>query len=292
MSNAIKTTNVCRPCGSGSTWGPADCRNYLGNEWTYIGEAPCNYDCIVAGASPGTSAKCQMTSYRGERRQCCLNGSSVTGTCDPTYNIFSPECDEVYMEHCRSRNNIVGDERCVKWATVKPTRAFPLLRDFCTRNPNAKECIEWCKNMASTGNSVCDTIYNTWCARPENKTAPICACINSPLQSSDININPKCNDKNCIMNGYLTQNMINTNCPDITNCNIQTTIVNSGIQLTNLNIDQKCGGKETQNTTYVDEPPAAPPQIYNYWLILIMIIVMAVVVCIIYLVQKNIRSRI
>lgn len=252
MSNEIRSTNRCRPCGSGSTWGSGDCSDVFGPGWSYIGENSCNYDCIVAGASPGTSARCQMTSYTGTPSECCINGRSTTGACNPIYTLTSANCDDSLISYCSQGARIAADPICLRWRDNRPSSAYRLMANYCSNDPRHPECLNWCKRLAANKDGFCDSIYNSWCNVHPND--PICTCIKSPLQDPKIGLNPKCNDKKCIDTGYLTQNMINTNCPDITNCSIQPLITNSGVQVTGINIDQKCGNNNATNDAAVTNP--------------------------------------
>lgn len=125
-------------------------------------------------------------------------------------------------------------------------------------------CKSWCRNHTN----LCDTIVNNFCKLQPND--PYCACINSPAQKTGA-VNPKCVDKNCITTGYLTSPMKDTNCPSIINCNIKTTLENSGVILSyNVPIQQNCGdtsgsvkpntpGTGTSTVTNVIKPVAAAP---------------------------------
>ena len=125
-----------------------------------------------------------------------------------------------------------------------------------------------CKSWCSNNNNLCDQIVNNFCKSQPND--PYCSCINSPAQKTGA-VNPKCVDKKCITSGYLTSPMKDTNCPSIINCNIKTTLENSGVILSyDVPMQQNCGGTSgtkqntpgagTSTVTKVIKPvPVVPP---------------------------------
>src|ERR1700758_5559631 len=110
----IKIAPPCGACGSGASWGPGNCTNAFGNEWDYVGENGCNYNCIVGGIFPGTQAQCQMTRYLADQTKCCL-GTNSSGTCNPAWTISSGQCDSALSAYCSQGNNIVSDPKCKNW---------------------------------------------------------------------------------------------------------------------------------------------------------------------------------
>lgn len=277
MIGEVLSTGLCRPCGSGNTWGPGDCRDYFGREYSYIGENSCNYDCKVAGVSPGTSARCQKTSYGGLKKDCCLDGKSRSGSCDPNFNTSSPSCDEVFIQHCSTGNNIITDDRCIRWQNSRNHIAFPIMKKYCESNPGISECVTWCRNNSG----VCDDVYTRWCVNNDNL---LCACINSPLQK--IGANPRCNDKLCINHGIITKNMIDSKCPSVIDCSIQVPMKNSGAQLVNINIDQKCSDNSVnsaiQSTSNITQDTNMDDMFIFFGILLILLFVLFISLVIYY----------
>lgn len=285
MSGQIRTTGRCRPCGSGGSWGPGDCRDIFGDEWDYIGENGCNYDCKVAGASPGTQARCQMVRYNGNQTACCF-GNTTTGTCNPSHNVTNPQCDRIYANYCAQGDRIIRDPKCLNWRNVRPDASRATIQNYCVANLDAIECRQWCKQKSDSGDGVCDGAVSAWC--DSNPSDPYCACIKSPLMDPKFGINPKCNDRKCIDTGYITQNMKNTNCPDITNCDVQTKMLNSGVQLAGVTVNQNCG-KPTETTPTAKDtiPKQGMFAINTQWLIVIIFLFICVIAVIFITVRVN-----
>lgn len=249
MSGEIRTTSKCEPCGSGGSWGPGDCTNAFGNEWDYAGENGCNYDCKVSKIFPGTTAKCRHVRYNADKTSCCI-GSPSGGSCNPNWQPGNGQCDAELTKYCSIGDRLINDGACVSWRNQRPDATKQLMFNYCKDRLDKQECREWCK----ANGGICDTSVTNWCK--SHPTDPYCSCIMSPLQDPKFGINPKCNDRKCIDTGYITQNMQNTACPDITNCEVQTKLLNSGVSLAGVTINQSCGSGNTGTDTETNDAPA------------------------------------
>ncbi len=248
MSGEIRYSSACGACGP-AVKAVASCVGEFGDEWEYTDYGSCNdcgFNCVSFGAlgtacTAGTRAKCKHISYLGNKTSCCLgDGPGIAKyTCNPAYTVSNPVCDDTYATYCAAGDRIIKDPKCVNWRNIRPAQSAQTLQQYCTKHLGAQECREWCKAQADAGNGVCDVDVQSWCN--SHPSDPYCACIKSPLQDPRYGINPKCNDRKCIDGGYITQNMRNTNCPDITNCEVQTAMMNSGVQLSGVTINQSCG---------------------------------------------------
>lgn len=126
---------------------------------------------------------------------------------------------------------VPGSATCTSAITANCTSQAGLSTAFCQ---------SWCKDNPA----ICDTAVNTWCNT--HPTDPYCSCLKSPAQVKGI-INPKCVDQKCITGGYLTTDMINSNCPSVVTCTIKNSLTNSGVIISNeVPITQNCG-----NTTII-----------------------------------------
>jgi hypothetical protein len=248
MSGEIKYTSSCGACGP-AVQAIASCTSEYGDEWDYDGHGSCDqckFNCVSFGllgtaCTAGTKAKCKHISYLGEKTSCCLgNGPGIAKyTCNPSYTAANDECNSVYADYCATGDRIISDPKCVNWRNMQPAASQQILQNYCVQNVNNPSCREWCKSRADAGDGVCDVNVQKWC--DEHPSEPYCSCVKSPLADPKFGINPKCNDRKCIDTGYITQNMRNTNCPDITNCDVQSKLLNSGVQLTGVTINQSCG---------------------------------------------------
>ena len=239
MSGEIRTVPKCEPCWGGSTWGQRDCTNNFGAEWDYINPTDCNYNCKVGSILPGQQAQCRMNRYNGDKKICCLGSGNPGGTCAPGATVSSGGCDDILSTYCASGNLIFTDPACAGWTNQRPAATKLLQRTYSLGHLESPWAQTWCKQQSAAGDNVCDIAVQDWCAT--HATDPFCACVKSPLQDPHVGINPKCNDRACINTGYITQNMAKTACPDLTNCTVQANIVNSGIQLAGVSINQSCG---------------------------------------------------
>jgi hypothetical protein len=82
----------------------------------------------------------------------------------------------------------------------------------------------------------------------------------SPLSDPKYGVNPKCFDKNCVAGGYMTTSMLAASCPNIVNCDVQAQLLNSGVSLSGLTINQNCGSADSvvgAATSSVTTPTAA-----------------------------------
>jgi hypothetical protein len=82
------------------------------------------------------------------------------------------------------------------------------------------------------------------------------------------------------MGGYLTQNMRITPCPDVTNCTIQAKILNSGIQVANMTLDQRCGDAAAAEVDPADAAWGEELQDNMLLLFIVLIVLLAVIIMI------------
>lgn len=274
MSGEIRYTSACGACGP-AVQDKASCVGEFGDEWAYSDYGSCGdcqFNCVDFGllgtaCTNGAKAKCKHISYLGDKTSCCLGrgpGSNAKNSCNPTYNISNPECDQTYATYCSTGDRIITDSICKNWRNIRPQQSRQILQNYCTTHLDDPACRTWCKSIADGGDGACDAAVQEWCnSHPDD---PYCTCIKSPLQNPKYGINPKCNDRKCIDTGYITANMRNTYCPDITNCDIQAQMANSGVQLTGVTINQNCGkntpvpapvmqGSVSSNSTSTQVPP-------------------------------------
>lgn len=128
-------------------------------------------------------------------------------------------------------------------------RCEATMLDYCTvaGGMGTPQCQSWCR----ANPAKCDNAVIKYCA--SNPTDPFCTCILSPAQTKGL-VNPKCIDRKCLDTGYVTSNMLSTNCPSMVTCSITAALANSGLILSNtIPIQQNCG-----NTTVVAPPPVKP----------------------------------
>ncbi len=258
MSGEIRYTSACGACGP-AVQARVSCTGEFGDEWGYDSYGSCgdcSYDCVSFGllgnaCTVGTRAKCKHLSYLGDKASCCMGkgpGSNTKNTCNPSYNISNPECDSTYATYCAKDDKIIRDPICINWRNIRPEQSRQILQSYCLDHMEAPECRQWCTTLSEKGDGTCDQAMQAWCNKfPQSLP---CTCIKSPLADPKYGINPKCNDRACIDTGYLTANMRSTNCPDITNCDVQTKMLNSGVQLAGVVINQSCGKSgDTSNAT-------------------------------------------
>ncbi len=299
MSGEIRYTSACGACGP-AVQARASCTGEFGDEWGYDGYGSCgdcSYDCVSFGllgdaCTVGTRAKCKHLSYLGDKASCCMGkgpGSNAKNTCNPSYNISNPECDTTYSAYCSVSDRIISDPICMNWRNIRPEQSRQLLQSYCLANMDAYGCREWCSALSRKGDGTCDQAMQTWCN--SHPASPICTCIKSPLADPKYGINPKCNDRNCIDTGYLTSNMRSTNCPDITNCDVQTKLLNSGVQLAGVVINQSCGkAGDTTNATQStdrngsvvssDGGGSAPGSDYTFTILLVFVFILFIAIAV------------
>ncbi len=263
MSGEIRYTSECGACGP-AVQARASCTGELGDEWSYDGYGSCNdcqFNCVSFGllgnaCTVGTRAKCKHVSYLGDKTACCLGRGSgdPKKTCNPTYNISNPACDGAYIDYCKVNDRILKDPICQNWRNVRPDQSKVILKAYCAAHLDAPECKTWCSTRTD---GTCDDIAVAWCK--EHPADPFCSCISSPLTDVKFGINPKCVDRKCIDTGYITSNMRTTACPDITNCEVQSLLENSGVQLAGVTINQQCGSGASASVNTSEASPLSPP---------------------------------
>lgn len=136
----------------------------------------------------------------------------------------------------------------------------------------------YCANYCTNGK--CDTAMTAYCKTSKGSVDPRCSCINSAATDPSVGINPKCIDGKCLSTGYLTNNMIQTNCPNVINCNQQVSIKTMGIQLrSDVNVSSDCGNEtpSTSNTTDMDTSTSGVK--YNTNLLLFLILIFIMIAC-------------
>ena len=104
---------------------------------------------------------------------------------------------------------------------------------YCSNRLSDPFCKSWFKQHPAYG----DAPSINYCRI--NPTDPYCSCINSKATGI---ANPKCVDRNCITNGYLTKNMRETPCPSQIDRTMYVNLTNSGVSLAStVPIQQNCG---------------------------------------------------
>lgn len=299
MSGEIKYTAACAACGPAVEAG-ASCTKEFGDEWAYAGYGQCGrcgFNCIYnifTGKNDictlGTNAMCKHVRYSADPTACCL-GTSTSGTCDPKYTPASGNCDSALANYCAQGDRIVTDPKCINWRNVRPDASRATLKGFCINNLGRKECQDWCRQAGGD----CDSAVIGWCSTHHDD--PYCTCINSAITDPKYGINPKCVDSKCLSTGYITQNMKNTACPDITNCEVQAQLINSGISLAGVTINQNCGKspttqpsvppQPTPGSTVPTQPAASVSLLSNQWVILFIFIFIVLVAFILIFVGGN-----
>lgn len=269
MSGEIRYTETCGACGPAVT-GMASCVNEFGEEWEYAGYG----DCGMAPCSAfGTRAKCRHVRYSADKAACCLGtNTDPRRTCDPKYTIGTGGCDDVMAEYCAVGDRIMTDPKCINWANQRPAAARQLQTNYCLANMDKHVCRQWCKQRAAENDGICDTAFMAWCE--VNSADPMCSCIKSPL-STKYGINPRCNDRACIDTGYIPVNMRNSACPNVVDCSVQATLINSGVQLTGLTVDQKCASAPSPTT---DTARSGQLDEDMVWLLMLLLIVVVIVI--------------
>lgn len=139
---------------------------------------------------------------------------------------------------------------------------------------------------------ICDRAVLSYCEL--NPNDQYCSCIKSIAAVKGV-INPKCVDAACLRTGYLTTNMQSTQCPTVINCEINATLVNSGMSVyTSIPIEQNCGGSNNGSgsvpgvveTTVKEQPvPSQSPQSpqssladFKYLIIFIFLVVILIAI--------------
>jgi len=298
-----KYTSACGACGPAVS-AIASCAGEFGPEWVFDGPGECNmcqFNCTDFGflgtaCTVGTKAKCRRVSYLGDKTSCCLgNGTGNADkriTCDPALGPASVQCNPAYTAYCAVGDRIMSDPKCIAWKNQQPGAARATIQNYCVNNIGDPRCRAWCSNVAAAGDGTCDTAVRAWCEL--NPADQYCACIKSPLQNPKLGVNPKCNDAKCLAGGYLTQNMMMTACPDITDCSILIPMSNSGVQLAGVNVTQTCGNKPVvtgstglnNGTTVTPTGPtggssAAPAAPISTQLILVLLVLIAIIVSVV-----------
>lgn len=144
----------------------------------------------------------------------------------------------------------------------------------CSTNLNDPFCKAWCKQNPE----LCDNVVIDYCRR--NPTDPYCSCINS--KASGI-ANPKCVDRNCITNGYLTTSMISTPCPAQVDCRMYVALSNSGVNIASqVPIQQNCGDVydgPRSATPIVSQPSSiSPVTIIIIVVVFILLVLLAIII--------------
>lgn len=236
--NTVMLGSIRKACGSGGVWGPAACSTQFGSEVDYAGEASSNGLCV---------AKCQKTRYAGKTDECCILGESVQGSCDPNQN-----CDQILGQYCKYGDNVLSAPACNRWVNKNSANSAEVMLPWAKANITNTDAQAWLQN----NKAVADPIVQAWCATPAGASSSFCSCINSKLAGSKLGINPRCVDAACMLSGYITQSMAQANCPDITNCEVQNTLINSGVALgVAVNSTQNCTSSPSSPTDTTTTTP-------------------------------------
>ena len=91
-----------------------------------------------------------------------------------------------------------------------------------TNGATPETCGQWWGKTDNMG--LCDSIMETYCDDPKNKTNAKCSCYGVPNTPSDdlearlLKAQPKCWSAICASRGYLPSNMATSKCPDVQIC--------------------------------------------------------------------------
>lgn len=269
MSGEKKYANECGACGPAVVQ-TMSCSGEFGPEWDFAEPGYCG-QCSFGGVI-GTRGLCVHARYLGEPSKCCFGDApSVNTTCGSEYTLGSKSCEQQYFARCRGAASVT-DQKCVEWSRIRPDIADPVIQSFCVNNMNTPECQAFCRRAGT-----CDLAAQRYC---ETKPGdPFCACIKSPMVDPRYGINPKCNDRKCIDSGYLTSNMRATACPDITNCDIQAKLLNSGAMLSGVTINQNCGNAaNAANTATASTSGTVSTSWFGMSSIVIVLVMLAIIV--------------
>lgn len=197
--------------------------------------------------------------YLADNNECCkiLNPTIGDKTCDPEFRgPFADGCGTIMENYCINdteqeahKNKIFSQSSCSLWCSknndnkeICNQRKGELCND--ANNIEFPECKQWC--LENPGK--CDAGMSEYCKKPKNIHDPVCSCINSFIDFKDRDINnPRCVDKNCIVNGYSTAAMLNNKieCQNIS-CDVYYDMdENKRVNIHENFISQTCGGKTT-----------------------------------------------
>ena len=138
---------------------------------------------------------------------------------------------------------------------------------YCTADKLGEpQCQEWC----STNN--CDGAVVEYCQKhPEDV---YCSCVLSTVAAKNI-VNPKCVDETCLRHGYLTQNMRQTLCPTVINCDMQVAIEQSGTSVfSSIPLEQNCGVDANTTQTVTETRSSASESNWLLYLLLFVLVIM------------------
>lgn len=232
-------------CGDCATGNPTNCSG-LGPEYGSTGGyTTCSSCQYWDGASwvIGNTMLCRKNQYLGNSQTCCA-GLPPSGypnvTCNPNYSPSNPQCTSILQPICNYSDYIFSKSYCNEWGLANPSLAFEAKKNYCSSinlpfANSSPQCAQFVQSSSAQGKL--DTMMSKYCKNYPSD--PLCSCINSPLPC------PNKYDKNCIQNnGYLTYSMINTNCPNVVNCNQFTNLSPGALALGTSEV-QNC----TSNTT-------------------------------------------
>lgn len=253
-----KYQNFCAPSGSAQSY----LKQYLNDEYETTGEGgSCFYDSIdppseISGCSAGCkSGHCAIIGrsgtyarkrYSGDPLTCCITGRKKlkeNETCNPIYrDKRTPECNELMYNYCYQNDNVFSKVGCKQWCEISKRDCDTIRNSKCNIpayfNKHTHDCLKHCSNNAK---GKCDISMREYCTQPLNKTKKICSCINSDKTQ------PLCVDKNCIYDGYITQQLLDSRgekCEYI-DCSIDIDItkVQGNVNFTRPTFIQHCGGE-------------------------------------------------
>lgn len=244
---SIKVINDCTAC-------PASlynsCQDTFGPEYVNDGD---EFGCGLLGCK----LKCRHTGPTASAQDCCLDTVPSNRSCNKSlYYRGSPACDSVMKSYCQQGDKVHTDAKCKEWCTLRPDACRETKAAYCTKHLDMRECRDWCNRDENAG--ACAAGVQDFC--DVHPTDPYCSCLKSVILNIDAGVNPKCVDQDCLMSGWLSQNMRNANCPNIINCDLKLAVENSGVSFaTSVPVEQNCGSTGDQVNKNVEVTNTLPP---------------------------------
>lgn len=240
----------CGACGIGNS-AQANC-NGLGPEYRYVGASPdcgaCKFNCVNFGAfgtacTDGARPRCQKYQHLGATDMCCLGiqpPEYPMKTCDPKLGPTYETCSPFLQQYCSINDRIFNDPKCKSWASVQPQLAFNVKKSKCPVGEikNNQNCRNWVMSGEAQG-KIDDIMVAQYCQQVPDD--PLCTCVMSTIPC------PNKFDVNCVnKGGYKTSDMVNSQCPNVLNCN-QFLSLSPGAQALATNVEQDCKSKIINN---------------------------------------------
>lgn len=197
--------------------------------------------------SPTVYSTCWPTS--GTPPSTCGGPSgTVSTTTRQLCNTGSIYCNSIFCQnYCADPNIISATGGCPSLTTQIPA--------YCNTAAGfaTTYCQGWCKNNPGQ----CNDGAKAYC--DVNPTKQICSCLKSPMLGIQ-GLIPECHDATCRNYGYktFTPNSVMP-CPSYIDCktSLQIKDVLGNVDLTNVTIEQNCGGGAGGGTTDVNVQPGA-----------------------------------